>query len=140
MSWRPGVCTIKHFIAATVSISRLPLYRNKLECLPLPFTSTLVLYLQVRLKPKRVEPLKGLKSYGILQAFPANIFGDTFCKGRLLATTRHFIKVLPMTNTLAYCVKNCDPFPNIIKLFVHNLRIFVKSWSVCFWQAFQALA
>jgi hypothetical protein len=37
-------------------------YHNKLECLPLPYTSTLVLYLQANMKPSRVEPSKGLYS------------------------------------------------------------------------------
>jgi len=37
-------------------------YRNKVECLLLSVTSTLVYYLQARLELTRVEPLTGLNN------------------------------------------------------------------------------
>jgi hypothetical protein len=52
---------------------QLLLYRNKLECLTLPFTSTLVQYLQARLEPTRVDHVMGLKWDGRLLAVFANI-------------------------------------------------------------------
>jgi hypothetical protein len=64
-------------------------YCNKLECLQLPFTSTLVKYLWARLEPTRVEPLIGLHSNGRLLALPRNI-------------TLGY-KKMKVANTLAYC-------------------------------------
>ncbi len=51
---------------------RLLLHSSKLECLPLAFISILVLYLQARLEPSRLEPLKGVYSNGRLFALPTN--------------------------------------------------------------------
>jgi len=48
-------------------------YQNKLECLPPPFTSTIVWYIQAWLEPIKVEPLSRLHPSGRLQALPATI-------------------------------------------------------------------
>ncbi len=53
------------------SYSLMLLYRNKLECLILPFIITLVKYLKARLT--RVEPLMGLHSNGWFLALLENI-------------------------------------------------------------------
>ncbi len=47
--------------------------RNKLGCLTLSKTSTLVQYLPTRLEPTKVELLKALHSNGRLPALPTNI-------------------------------------------------------------------
>ncbi len=47
----------------------LPHYNN-LECFPLPFTSTLDLYLQARLEPTKVEPVMVHPTNGILLELP----------------------------------------------------------------------
>ncbi len=64
------------------------LYNNKLECLPLPFISTLVKYLHARLEPTSVELLTGLDSSGKLLVLPAII--------------RLGWKKMAVANTLAY--------------------------------------
>jgi hypothetical protein len=60
----PGASTVKLFTSVIV---------NKLECLPLTFTTTLVQYLQAKLELTRVEPLIRLHCNGRLIALPANI-------------------------------------------------------------------
>ncbi len=47
--------------------------KNKLECLSLPLTSTLVYYLEVWLEPTIVEPLMGLYSNGKRLALLSNM-------------------------------------------------------------------
>ncbi len=55
----------------TKSYSLVLLYRNKLECLILPFIITLVKYLLARLA--RVEPLRGIHSNGWFLALLENV-------------------------------------------------------------------
>jgi hypothetical protein len=54
----------------------LPNCKN-LECLPLPFTSTLDLYLQERLEPTKVEPVMVHPTNGMLQELPAMAIVNT---------------------------------------------------------------
>jgi hypothetical protein len=65
------------------------MYRNKLECLPLSVTSSLVYYMQTRLEHTRMEPLKWLDSNEWLLAFPQNI--------------RQGLKWLTLASILPYC-------------------------------------
>ncbi len=65
------------------------MYRNKLECLPVPLTSTLVLYLWARLEPTRVE----------------QSITRLHCNSKLLALPSNFKlrwKWMALANTLAY--------------------------------------
>jgi hypothetical protein len=79
---KSGACFIKHFKAIIFP------HLNKLECLPLLFTSTLVKYLQERPEPIRVEPTLGLHSNGGLLIGLSNI--------------RQGWKLMAVANTLAY--------------------------------------
>jgi hypothetical protein len=107
---------MKIFTAVTIAV------KNKLECLSLPLTSTLVYYLEVWLEPTIVEPLMGHHSNGKRLALPSNMKLDL--KWPTVANMLAYYDTAKITTVKSFIVQASRPVPHrfYVRNFKHNLE------------------